>query len=162
MMVETTFNGWLQIALYGVLLILLTRPLGGYMTRVFAGERTALSPVIAPLERAIYRLCGVDAADEQYWLAYALAMLAFSFVGFVVLYAIQRVQDRFKLRRRVVRLANQLMRIIAQHKLRRLHRGIQPAKKAHTSSERNAQQQNADHLKRFPACKRHSTRPSPQ
>jgi K+-transporting ATPase ATPase A chain len=92
MMGHTTFNGWLQIALYGVLLILLTKPLGGYMTRVFTGERTALSPVIRPLERGFYRLCGVDEAEEQHWLAYAVAMLAFSFVGFVVLYAIQRLQ----------------------------------------------------------------------
>ena len=97
MMGHTTFNGWLQIALYGVLLILLTKPFGGYMTRVFAGERTALSPVIRPLERALYRLCGVDEAAEQHWVAYAVAMLVFSFVGFAVLYAIQRVQGMLPL-----------------------------------------------------------------
>ena len=54
------------------------------MTRVFAGERTLLSPVLRPVERGIYRLCGVDEADEQHWTSYAVAMLAFSFVGFVV------------------------------------------------------------------------------
>ena len=97
MMGHTTFNGWLQIALYGVLLILLTKPFGGYMTRVFAGERTALSPVIRPLERATYWLCGVDETAEQHWVAYAVAMLVFSFVGFAVLYAIQRVQGMLPL-----------------------------------------------------------------
>jgi potassium-transporting ATPase potassium-binding subunit len=87
-----TVNGWLQVALYCVLLVLLTRPLGGYMTRVFAGERTPLSPVLRPLERALYRVCGVDEAEDQHWVTYAIAMLAFSFAGFVVLYAVQRLQ----------------------------------------------------------------------
>ncbi len=87
-----TVNGWLQVALYCVLLILITKPLGHYMTRVFAGERIALSPVIRPVERTLYRLCGVDAAEEQHWVTYAVAMLAFTFAGFVVLYALQRLQ----------------------------------------------------------------------
>jgi K+-transporting ATPase ATPase A chain len=87
-----TVNGWLQVALYCVLLVLLTKPLGGYMTRVFAGERTPLSPAIRPLERGLYRLSGVDEAQEQHWVTYAIAMLAFTFAGFVVLYALQRLQ----------------------------------------------------------------------
>src|ERR1700733_4701662 len=87
-----TVNGWLQIALYCVLLILLTKPLGGYMTRVFAGERTPLSPVLRPVERLLYRLSGVNEAEEQHWVTYAIAMLAFTFAGFVVLYALQRMQ----------------------------------------------------------------------
>src|ERR1700753_2411640 len=87
-----TVNGWLQVALYCVLLVLLTKPLGGYMTRVFAGERTALSPVLRPLERGLYRVSGVDEAQEQHWVTYAIAMLAFTFAGFVVLYALQRLQ----------------------------------------------------------------------
>ncbi len=87
-----TVNGWLQIALYCVLLILLTKPLGGYMTRVFAGERTPLSPVFRPVERLLYRLSGVDEAEEQHWVTYAIAMLAFTFAGFIVLYALQRLQ----------------------------------------------------------------------
>jgi K+-transporting ATPase ATPase A chain len=87
-----TINGWLQVALYCVLIVLLTRPLGGYMTRVFAGERTALSPVLRPLERGLYRLSGVNEAEEQHWVTYAIAMLAFTFAGFVVLYALQRLQ----------------------------------------------------------------------
>src|SRR3984957_19878715 len=87
-----TVNGWLQIALYCVLLVLLTKPLGGYMTRVFAGERTPLSPVFRPVERLLYRLSGVNEAEEQHWVTYAIAMLAFTFAGFVVLYALQRLQ----------------------------------------------------------------------
>src|SRR5271163_280781 len=87
-----TINGWLQIALYCVLLVLLTKPLGGYMTRVFAGERSALSPVLRPLERGLYRLSGVNEAEEQHWVTYGIAMLAFTFAGFVVLYALQRLQ----------------------------------------------------------------------
>jgi potassium-transporting ATPase potassium-binding subunit len=88
-----TVNGWLQIALYCVLLLLITKPLGGYMTRVFAGERTLLSPVLRPLERGLYRLSGVDEVQEQHWVVYAIAMLAFTFAGFVVLYALQRLQN---------------------------------------------------------------------
>jgi potassium-transporting ATPase potassium-binding subunit len=87
-----TFNGWLQIALYCVLLVLLTKPLGGYLSRVFNGERTLLSPVLGPLERGLYRVSGVDETQEQHWVTYAVAMLAFSFAGFVVLYALQRLQ----------------------------------------------------------------------
>ncbi|HUB50068.1 MAG TPA: potassium-transporting ATPase subunit KdpA [Acetobacteraceae bacterium] len=87
-----TLNGWLQIALYCVLLLLITRPIGGYMARVFSGERTWLSPVLRPVERATYALCGVEEAQEQHWVSYAIAMLAFSFAGFVVLYGLQRLQ----------------------------------------------------------------------
>ena len=87
-----TITGWLQIALFGVIVILITRPFGGYMTRVFAGERTFLSPVLRPVERAVYWCCGVDENEEQHWLTYAVAMLFFSVVGFLTLYALQRLQ----------------------------------------------------------------------
>ena len=87
-----TTNGWLQIALFCVVVIAIARPLGGYMTRVFAGERTLLSPVFRPIERAIYRLCGVNESVEQNWLGYAVAVLAFSLAGFLTLYALQRLQ----------------------------------------------------------------------
>jgi len=87
-----TITGWLQIALFGVIIILITRPFGGYMTRVFAGERTFLSPVLRPVERAVYWCCGVDEKEEQHWLTYAVAMLLFSVVGFLTLYALQRLQ----------------------------------------------------------------------
>jgi K+-transporting ATPase ATPase A chain len=87
-----TVMGWVQIALFGVIVILITRPLGGYMTRVFNGERTLLSPLLRPVERAVYWCCGVDEKEEQHWLTYAVAMLLFSIVGFVSLYALQRLQ----------------------------------------------------------------------
>src|SRR5579863_7720373 len=86
------FNGWLQIALFSVIVIALTRPFGGYMTRVFNGERTFLHPVLHPVERAIYWCCGIDEKEEQHWLTYAVALLFFSVVGFLTLYALQRLQ----------------------------------------------------------------------
>src|SRR6516225_7460087 len=87
-----TISGWVQIALFSVIVILITRPLGGYMTRVFAGERTFLSAILRPVERAIYWCCGVDEKEEQHWLTYAVAVLFFSVVGFLSLYALQRLQ----------------------------------------------------------------------
>ena len=87
-----TFNGWLQIALFCAVVVLLVKPFGGYMTRVFTGERTFLSPVLGPLERVFYRLSGVDERSDQNWLAYAVSMLLFSLVGFASLYALMRVQ----------------------------------------------------------------------
>jgi potassium-transporting ATPase potassium-binding subunit len=87
-----TIIGWVQIALFSVIVILITRPFGGYMTRVFNGERTFLSPVLRPVERAVYWCCGIDEKEEQHWLTYAVAMLFFSVVGFLTLYALQRLQ----------------------------------------------------------------------
>src|ERR1700756_2045363 len=87
-----TISGWIQIALFSVIIILIARPFGGYMTRVFTGERTFLSPVLRPVERAVYWCCGVDEKEEQHWLTYAVAMLLFSGVGFLTLYALQRLQ----------------------------------------------------------------------
>jgi K+-transporting ATPase ATPase A chain len=87
-----TFNGWLQIALYCAVIILLVKPFGGYMTRVFTGERTFLSPVLGPVERVFYSLCGVDEKREQSWVGYAVAMLMFSLAGFLSLYALMRFQ----------------------------------------------------------------------
>ena len=88
-----TLNGWIQIALFCAIILALTPLLGGYMTRVFAGERTFLSPVLRPVEGALYALAGVDAKREQTWLGYTLAMLAFHVAGFLMLYAILRLQD---------------------------------------------------------------------
>jgi K+-transporting ATPase ATPase A chain len=87
-----TFNGWLQIALFGAIIVAITRPFGGYMTRVFEGERTWLKPVLGPVERVIYRICGVEEKTEQHWLTYTVAMLLFSVAGFLSLYALQRLQ----------------------------------------------------------------------
>jgi len=87
-----TSNGWIQIALYCAVVIALTKPFGGYMTRVFAGERTLLTSVLRPIERLTYKICGVDESQEQHWTGYAVAMLLFSLMGFLSLYALQRVQ----------------------------------------------------------------------
>ncbi|TWB22035.1 K+-transporting ATPase ATPase A chain [Nitrospirillum amazonense] len=87
-----TFNGILQIALFAAIILVLTRPLGGFMTRVFSGENTLLGRVFGPIERAIYRVCGVDATAEQHWLTYAVAMMLFNLVGALLLYALMRFQ----------------------------------------------------------------------
>ena len=87
-----TISGWLQIALYCVLLVLLTKPVGLYMTKIFNGERTWLSPILHPIEIGLYRASGLVATKEQHWTTYAIAMLIFTFAGFVVLYALQRLQ----------------------------------------------------------------------
>ena len=88
-----TANGWIQIAIYCVLIILFVKPFGAFMYRVFEGERTFLHPVLRPVERGIYWCCGIDEKQEQDWLTYAIAMLFFSVAGFVTLYALQRFQD---------------------------------------------------------------------
>ena len=87
-----TIVGWIQIALFCAVVVALVKPLGSYMTGVFAGERTLLTPVLAPVERGLYRLAGINERHEQHWLAYALAMLAFHVFGFVILYALLRLQ----------------------------------------------------------------------
>jgi K+-transporting ATPase ATPase A chain len=87
-----TLIGWIQIILFCAIIVALTRPLGGYMTRVFNGERTWLSPVLVPIERALYRVAGIDAKREQHWLTYTVAMLLFHVGGFVILYALMRLQ----------------------------------------------------------------------
>src|SRR5262249_1601490 len=87
-----TMQGWVQIALFCAVIVLLTKPLGGYMTRVFNGERTLLSPVLRPIERGLYWASGVDERQEQSWVGYAVGMLLFSVAGFVTLYALQRLQ----------------------------------------------------------------------
>ena len=87
-----TVNGWVQIALFCVLLVLLVKPFGGYMTRVFSGERTPLRPVLRPIEVALYAICGVREDEEQHWVTYTVAMLLFSVAGFLSLYALQRLQ----------------------------------------------------------------------
>jgi K+-transporting ATPase ATPase A chain len=88
-----TINGWLQIAIYFAVLTALVVPLGRYMARVFEGERTFLSPVLRPVEVAVYRVSGVDERREQHWITYAVAMLLFNAAGFVLLYALLRLQN---------------------------------------------------------------------
>ncbi|MDB5556573.1 MAG: kdpA, partial [Rhizobium sp.] len=85
-------NGWIQILIFCGIVIALVKPLGGYMTRVFTGERTFLSPILSPLEKLIYKLAGANEKDEQHWTAYAAAMLLFNLAGFIVLYFLMRLQ----------------------------------------------------------------------
>ncbi len=87
-----TLNGWIQILIFCGIVILLIKPLGAYMTRVFGGERTLLSPLLAPVERGLYRLSGTSEKEEQHWTSYVFSLLLFNLAGFAVLYALQRFQ----------------------------------------------------------------------
>lgn len=87
-----TVVGWLQIALVLGAVLVCAWPLGLYMARVFQGERTPLSPVLRPVERALYGAAAIKAEKEQAWLAYTVAMLVFNALGFLVLYALMRLQ----------------------------------------------------------------------
>jgi potassium-transporting ATPase potassium-binding subunit len=87
-----TIVGWIEIVLFCAVVVALVRPLGGYITRVFDGERTLLSPVLRPLEAALYWAGGVDPKREQHWLTYTVAMLLFHIGGFAILYALLRLQ----------------------------------------------------------------------
>jgi K+-transporting ATPase ATPase A chain len=87
-----TLIGWIQIVLFGAIVIALTPPLGAYMMRVFNGERTLLSPLLRPIERTIYRIAGVDDRSEQHAVTYTIAMLLFHVGGFAILYALMRLQ----------------------------------------------------------------------
>ncbi len=87
-----TANGWLQILLFLLLILLVTKPMGVFMTHVFNREHTFLDPVLHPIERLIYKLTRVNAEREMHWTEYAVAMLLFSVVAMLVLYFIQRLQ----------------------------------------------------------------------
>jgi len=87
-----TANGWFQILLFLVLVFLITKPIGIFMTRVFNRERTFMDPVLRPIERLLYRLTGVDENHEMRWTEYAVAMLLFSLVSMIALYAMERLQ----------------------------------------------------------------------
>jgi len=87
-----TIIGWIQILLYCAIVVALVKPLGWYMTRVFNGEWTVLSPVLQPIEAAIYWAGGVDKRREQHWLSYTVAMLFFHVGGFLILYVLMRTQ----------------------------------------------------------------------
>jgi K+-transporting ATPase ATPase A chain len=89
-----TVIGWFQIILYCAIIVAIVPVLGGYMTRVFNGERTFLSPVLRPVEKALYAIGGVDERHEQHWLMYTVGMLLFHVGGFAILYALMRFQDQ--------------------------------------------------------------------
>src|SRR5580704_17548731 len=88
-----TAIGWSQIVLLLALVVACAVPLSAFVARVFAGERTFLSPLLGPVERVFYRLAGVDPAREQDWYGYAVAMVVFTIAGFLSLYALQRLQN---------------------------------------------------------------------
>jgi K+-transporting ATPase ATPase A chain len=87
-----TAIGWIQIILYCVIIAALAKPLGWYMTRVFNGERTFLSPILRPVEAGIYWIGGVDDRREQHWLTYTVAMLLFHVGGVLIIYGLMRLQ----------------------------------------------------------------------
>src|SRR3981081_3153913 len=87
-----TPNGWLQIGFFLLVILLLTNPLGIFLTRVFGREKTFLDPIFRPVERVIYRLTGVDEKHEMRWTEYATATLLFSGVSMALLYVIERTQ----------------------------------------------------------------------
>jgi K+-transporting ATPase ATPase A chain len=87
-----TANGYLQLAIFVVVLVALAKPLGTYMARIYEGEPAVLNRIGAPLERLIYRLCGVDPAREMGWTEYAVATLAFNVLGLLAVYALARLQ----------------------------------------------------------------------
>jgi K+-transporting ATPase ATPase A chain len=87
-----TVIGWIQILLYCVIIVAITPLLGAYMTRVFNGERTFLSPILRPVEIVIYKIAGVDERQEQHAVTYTVGMLLFHVGGFLILYALMRAQ----------------------------------------------------------------------
>jgi len=87
-----TVIGWIQILLYCAIVVALVKPLGWYMTRVFNGEHTFMSPVLRPVETMLYRIGGVDERREQHWLTYTVAMLLFHVGGFLIIYGLMRLQ----------------------------------------------------------------------
>src|ERR1700756_4991969 len=89
---DMTINGWLQILFFLVLVFLVTKPMGVFMTRVFNREKTFMDPVLRPIERLLYRVTGVDEDHEMRWTEYAVSMLLFSLVSMIVLYLMQRLQ----------------------------------------------------------------------
>src|SRR6266508_1299826 len=87
-----TFTGILEIGVFFLVLLALTKPLGAYMAHVITGEGTWLDPVLVPVERAIYRASGIDGQQEQGWRAYTAAMLMFNLFGLLLTYVILRAQ----------------------------------------------------------------------
>jgi K+-transporting ATPase ATPase A chain len=87
-----TANGWLQFAVFFAVLLLLMRPLGLYIARVLQGEKTFLDPVLRPIERLLYRICGIHAEQEMSWQQYSVAVVMFSFVSLLLTYVIERAQ----------------------------------------------------------------------
>src|SRR5258708_8291236 len=88
-----TLNGVLQVVIFLLIVLLLTKPVGMYMYKIFNGERTWVSAVLVPVERFCYRLCGINPEEEQKWTGYMISVLIFSLVGMLLLYLIERTQQ---------------------------------------------------------------------
>jgi potassium-transporting ATPase potassium-binding subunit len=88
-----TANGWLQIAIFLLAVLAITKPLGVFITRIFEREKTVLDPALRPIERVVYRLCGVDESHEMHWTEYGIAMLLFSGVSMFGFYLLERAQS---------------------------------------------------------------------
>ena len=86
-------NGWLQFAIFCIVLLATVKPVGSYIALVLEGERTWLTPLLRPVERLLYKLSGVQADKEMNWREYAFAVLSFSLVSLIVTYIIERVQS---------------------------------------------------------------------
>src|SRR5215469_15962381 len=89
---DMTANGWFQILFFLLLVFLVTKPIGVFLTKVFNRERTFFDPVLRPIERLLYRVTGVDENHEMRWTEYAISMLLFSAVSMIVLYLMERLQ----------------------------------------------------------------------
>src|SRR5512140_2695244 len=87
-----TSHGWMQIGLFALVIAAVTKPMGVFLFKVLEGKRHPFSTALGPLERAIYRVCGIDPSREQGWREYAGALLALSAMGALVTYALQRLQ----------------------------------------------------------------------
>jgi K+-transporting ATPase ATPase A chain len=92
-----SISDWLQIGLYLLILLLLVKPLGAYMARVYQGERVFLTPAVGRIERFIYHIAGIRSDEEMNWKTYAVVMLLFNFAGLIFVYALQRFQSVFPL-----------------------------------------------------------------
>jgi K+-transporting ATPase ATPase A chain len=87
-----TVNGWIQIAIFAIIVVALVRPVGGFMFRLFEGQRNFMTPVLRPVENGFYKLAGVDPAKEQSWVTYAVGMLIFKLLCFFAVYSVMRLQ----------------------------------------------------------------------
>ena len=92
-MMPVTLNSVLQVLIFMIIVLLLTKPVGLYLYKIFNGERTWLSPVVVPVERFFYRLSGIHEEEEQKWTGYIISMLIFSLVGMLFLYLFERTQQ---------------------------------------------------------------------
>ena len=90
-------QSWIQLALYCGLLLLITKPLGLYLVAVLERGKTWLDPVVGPLERLTYRVCGIDPEREQGWIGYTVSLMAFTLLGILFTYFILRYQGRLPL-----------------------------------------------------------------